>query len=97
MKHHRHFESASGVTLSEAERIRTLIADLDCLVQILDCDIATEQERTPASDRSDATYSMLASTLEARRDNLKVTIAALNERLLKIIETHPHQVSTAAA
>jgi hypothetical protein len=80
MKHRRHFD-ASDVAFTEAERIRGLIADLDRLVQILDCDIVTEEERAGAADRSEAVYPMLARTLATRRDNLKGTVAALKQRL----------------
>jgi hypothetical protein len=58
-----------------------LIADLDRIVHILDCDIATEEDPARVSDHSDAAYPMLARTLAARRKHLKVTIAALERRL----------------
>jgi hypothetical protein len=96
MKHPRHFESAAE-TVRETELIITLIADLDRGVKILDCEIATERELTRAFDRSDATYSMLARALEARRNNIKATVVALRGRLLKIVATRSHQVSTTAA
>jgi hypothetical protein len=80
MKHQRHFD-ASDVAFREAEQIRTLIADLDRLVQILNCDIASEEERAGVADRSEAAYPMLARTLATRRDNLMETVAALEQRL----------------
>jgi hypothetical protein len=61
-----------------------MIGDIDRVVRILDCDIATEEERARISDRSDAAYPMLARTLAARRDNLRDTIAALNQRLANL-------------
>ena len=70
--------------LREASQIRTLISDLDRIVQILNCDIATEEERTRVFDRSDAEYSILARTQATRRDNLTHTIAALEQRLATI-------------
>jgi hypothetical protein len=84
MKHQRYFERANDVALREAAQIRTLIADLDRIVQILNCDIATEEESARVSNRSDATYPILAMTLAARRDNLRYTIAALEQRLATI-------------
>jgi hypothetical protein len=84
MKHQRHFESASEAALREATQIRTLIADLDRVVQILACDIATEEECAGVTDRSDAAYPALARTLTARRDNLAGTIAALEQRLVTV-------------
>jgi hypothetical protein len=70
--------------LREAPQIRTLISDLDRIVQILNCDIASEEERVRVFDRSDVTYPLLASTLAARRDNLRDTIAVLEQRLATI-------------
>jgi len=58
-----------------------MISDLERLVRILDCDIATEEERARVFDRSDATYPALARTPAARRDNLRDTITALEHRL----------------
>jgi hypothetical protein len=73
-----------------------LIADLDRIVHILDCDIATEEDRARVSDHSDAAYPMLARTLAARRKNLKVTIAALQRRLAEIDPAQPGEIATAA-
>jgi hypothetical protein len=61
-----------------------MIGDLDRSIQLLNCDIASEEERTRISDRSDAAYSLLARMLAARRDNLRETIAALEQRLSKL-------------
>jgi flagellar protein FliJ len=82
MKHQRHFESENA--LREAAQIRTLIADLDHIVRILNCEIATEEERAGVSDRSQPEYPMTARTLSARRDNLENTIASLEQRLTSI-------------
>lgn len=79
MKHQHHFESA--IQPREAAKTRTLIADIDRIVQILDSDIAAEEERARIFDCSQVEYPMLARTLAARRDNLRVTIAALEQRL----------------
>jgi hypothetical protein len=84
MKQQRHFERASNVALKEMAHISTMISDFDRVVRILDCDIATEEERVRISDRSDAAYPMLARTLAARRDNLRDTIAALEQRLANL-------------
>jgi len=81
MKHLRHFGSASDAALREAAKIRTMINDLDRVVRILDCAIATEEERARVSNPLDASYPVPARTLTARRDNLKGTIAALERRL----------------
>jgi hypothetical protein len=92
----RHFEIASTIALREAAVIRTLMDDLNRTIRILDCDIATEEERARVFDRSDAMYPILARTLAARRDNLKVTVAALGQRIAKIRETIPQAIATAA-
>ena len=86
MKHQRHYGSASDVALSEVARISALISDLDRVVRILDCDIATEEERGRVSDPFDATYPILARTLTARRDNLKNTITAFEKRLAGLLD-----------
>jgi hypothetical protein len=78
MKSQHHFEIQCEIEPREAAQIRTLIADLDRIVQVLTCDIATEEERTRVFDRSDAMYAILARTLAARRDNLRGTMLRLN-------------------
>jgi hypothetical protein len=83
MKHRRHFD-ASETVLREVARIRKAIVDLDRTVQFLDCDVASEEERARVSDRSDPAYPILARALAARRDNLRDTIAALEQRLATI-------------
>jgi septation ring formation regulator EzrA len=85
MKHQRHFGSSSAA-LRETVQIRTLMSDLDRIIRLLNCDIATEEEHARTFDRSDPAYSMLARTLSARRDNLKDTIAALEQRLARFEE-----------
>jgi hypothetical protein len=80
MEHQRHFDT-SEAEQREAVKIRKMIGDLDRSVQLLNCDIASEEERTRISDRSDAAYSILARMLAIRRDNLRDTVAALERRL----------------
>jgi hypothetical protein len=79
MKHQYHFESIN--VWRETAQTKALITDLDRIVQILNCDIATEEEQTGVSDRSRPEYPVLARALAARRDNLMDTIAALEHRL----------------
>ena len=67
-------------TPRETAVIGKILADLVRTVQLIESDIATEEERARVSDRSDVKYPVLASTLIKRRDNLKVTIAALEAR-----------------
>ena len=79
MKHQGPFRGTAA--WREPTQTKTLIADLDRIVQILNVDIASEGEQSRVSDRSRAEYPILARKLAARRDNLLVTIAALKRRL----------------
>jgi hypothetical protein len=83
MKPKRQFDTREAVQ-RKAILIWRMIADIDRTVRLLDCDIATEEERAGISDRSDAAYPVLARTLTTRRDNLKDTITALEGRLSKL-------------
>jgi hypothetical protein len=80
MKHQPHFDTTVAAQ-REAGKIRNLILSLDRSVRLLNYDITIEEERTGISDRSDATYSILARMMAARRNNLKDTITALEKRL----------------
>ena len=82
MKHQRHFGSATPAR--EALQTRVLIADISRVVQILNGDIAAEEEQARVFDRSRFDYPILARTLVARRDNLLGTIAALEQRLVNL-------------
>jgi hypothetical protein len=79
MKHQRHFESSTASR--EAVQTRVLIVDLDRIVQIVNGDIAAEEEQAGIFDLFHPEYPMLARALAARRDNLTDTIAALEQRL----------------
>jgi hypothetical protein len=70
MKHQRHFESANVIPLREVAQTGAFIAELDQRAQLLDQDIVA--------------YPVLAATLTERRDNLRVTIAALKKRLVSL-------------
>jgi len=78
MKHQRHFETTAS---QEAAQTRTLIADLDRIVEIINEAITAEEERAGVFDRFQADYPMHARALAARRDNLTNTIVALEQRL----------------
>jgi hypothetical protein len=80
--------SSATAALREDSTIRTLMDDLDRIRQVVECDIATEEERAGIFDRANARYPVLARALAMRRDNLKVTIAALTQRLATISEAH---------
>jgi hypothetical protein len=80
----KHARVGKENALRETAQIRTLISDLERIVQFLNCDIATEEKDAGVFDRSDVTYSLLAGMLAARRDNLVDTIAALEVRVAAI-------------
>jgi hypothetical protein len=90
MKHQRHFERASAAR--EALQIGELIADLDRIVQILNSDIAAEEEQAQVFERTRQEYPIFARTLAAR-DNLTGTIAALERRLAAIYRARLDEVS----
>jgi hypothetical protein len=68
-------------TSRETAVITRILADLVHTVQQIECEIAAQEERASVSDRSDVKYPMLARTLIERRDNLKMTIDVLEQRL----------------
>ena len=84
MKHHRQFGTESGIASRGAEQIRMLITDLSRTVQTLDADIAAVERRPRGQDVSDADYSVFTRMLGARRRNVMVTIASLEDRLESI-------------
>ena len=88
MNMQRRFGISSATALREDSTIRTRMDDLDRTMQMVECDIATEEQRARIFDRADAKYPVLAMALATRRDNLKVTIAALKQRLATISEGH---------
>ena len=79
MKHQRHFEDPPYSR--ETEQTKSLIADLDRIVQIMNVDVAAEEERAKVFDSTRPEYPILARALKARRDNLLDTIAALRQRV----------------
>jgi hypothetical protein len=91
-----HSGIAQETALRQAAVIRGMMHDLGRTIQFLDIDISTEEERGRIFDRSDPAYPILARTLTARRDNLIVTVADLEERLRAIIATIPAAIPEAA-
>jgi hypothetical protein len=71
--------------------------DLDRILRLVEYDIAAEEERAGIFDRADAKYPVLARALVARRDNLKITIAALAQQLATISEGRAGLRNTSAA
>jgi hypothetical protein len=92
----RHFGTANAIAHREAALITATMDDLRRIVETLDCDVATEEERARVFEKSDPLYPILARTLGARRDNLKLTVAALGQRLRAIDATAAQVAATAA-
>jgi hypothetical protein len=79
MKHHGHFKRADPVR--DAMQTRTLIADISRIIDILNVDIASEEQAAGVADLARSEYPALARALRARRDNLVETVFALQQRL----------------
>ncbi|WP_249166913.1 hypothetical protein [Bradyrhizobium sp. JYMT SZCCT0428] len=82
-----HFDTTREIIV-----IRKILADLVRTLQLIESDIEAEEKRAGISDQADAKYPMLARSLIERRDNLRMTIAGLEGRLIQQHE----QVLTAA-
>jgi hypothetical protein len=91
-----HSGTTQETVLRQAAVLRGMIYDLGRTIHILNIDILNEEERVRVFDRSDPAYPILARTLTARRDNLIVTVADLEERLHAITAAIPAAVSEAA-
>jgi hypothetical protein len=87
----------SGISTStQATVITSIIEDLKRTIQILEIDISTEEERVQIFDKADPLYSTLARTLALRRDNLSVTVADLEKRLVAVTQAIRASISEAA-
>ncbi|WP_441237524.1 hypothetical protein [Bradyrhizobium sp. 930_D9_N1_4] len=84
-------QSTSRFEATASLQLHALIADLNWRLQMLEGDIAEEERNARNDDPGSPTYSMLALTLRARRDNLRTSIAVLEARIPR-----PAQVSQAA-
>jgi hypothetical protein len=64
-----------------AMRLRTVIADFERETANLDVSISSELAFARVRDPSHFAYPISARMMQARRENLKATVAALSERL----------------
>jgi multidrug resistance efflux pump len=85
MKRRYHFGNANNTAVRETG-IEALIVDLGRRAQLLDDDIAAEEERARVFNRSDAAYPIAARILAVRRENVKATIATLEKQLASLKE-----------
>ncbi len=81
MEHQSHFGSPKAAAPNYGAKLGALINELYRRVRILESDIAREEDLAGVSDPCNAGYPALARVMAARRDNLKQTIAALEQRL----------------
>jgi len=91
-----HSGNSQETALRQDGVIGGMLNDLCRTIQILDVDISTEEERARVFDVRDPAYPILARTLAARRDNLRVTVAALEQRLRMLVTTTPRMTTEAA-
>jgi hypothetical protein len=78
MKHQGQFKRSDH--FRERTQVRTLIADLQRIVDILDADIEFEEQQAGVTDLARPDYPVRARELRARRDNLSGTISGLRDR-----------------
>jgi len=64
-----------------AFRIKKMIDDMRRVISSLDTEITLEEDRTRVHDQSHYTYPITAKSMRQRRDNLMLTIAALEAKL----------------
>ena len=76
-------QSTSRFEPTASLQLHALISDLHWRVQMLESDIAEEERNAGNADPGSPTYSMLAQTLRARRDNLRISIALLEARVAR--------------
>lgn len=81
MKHQGQFKRSDH--FRERTQVRTLIADLQRIVYILDAEIEFEERQAGVTDLARPEYPVLARELRARRDNLSGTISGLQSSLAK--------------
>ena len=86
----------SEISTSRQAVIKSMLEDLERTIQILEIDISTEEERVQIFDKADPLYSTLARTLALRRDNLSVTVADLEKRLVAVTQAIRASISEAA-
>ncbi|GKQ50607.1 hypothetical protein [Bradyrhizobium sp. Ce-3] len=93
MNMHHRFGTARASSGREPT-IRKMLSDLVLACQQIEADIATEEQRAGIYDRANPRYPILARSLHERHDNLKGTIATLENR---VTEKSRHKLVTDAA
>jgi hypothetical protein len=91
-----HFETRRTSVEREVQQIETMIRDLNRAAAVLQMDVAAEEKRSGISDPHDTAYPILARVLTVRRENLKATVAALEQRISSLRQIFPEAVEFAA-
>jgi hypothetical protein len=76
-------QSTSRFEATASLKLHALISDLQWRIQMLEGDIAEEERKSGNADPGSSSYSMLALTLRARRDNLRTSIALLEQQVAR--------------
>ena len=70
-------QTLRGTAAANRSQMARLIESLSRSVELLTIEIEHEEARVGVSDLSAVTYPVLARSLRARKDNLRITIASL--------------------
>ena len=80
-QHEAHKQWEIDIKKRTAIRLRTVIADLGQEIANLDISIASELALARVRDRAHFAYPISVRMMQARRENLKASVAALSDRL----------------
>jgi hypothetical protein len=80
-KHEAHRQWEIDIKKRTAIRLRTVIADLGQEIANLDISIASELALARVRDRAHFAYPISVRMMQARRENLEASVAALSDRL----------------
>jgi hypothetical protein len=71
------FQALTNRRVQIQEKTEGLRSDLQKLIQLLDSNIETEEERTGVFDLTNSNYSVMARRLRTRRDKLAAAVSKL--------------------
>ena len=74
-------QTLRGTAAVHRSQMARLIESLSRSVELLTIEIEHEETRAGVYDLSAVTYSVLARSLRARKDNIRITIASLEAQL----------------
>ena len=79
------FETLTNRSVQIQERTERLASGLQKLIQLLDCNIKFEEERTGIFDLTNSNYSGTARQFRTRRDNLAAAVSKLKPSAVSLI------------